>query len=80
MGEENEILGDGIEDISVQHEVVSGGRFVNEFLDDRKRAELHRQESVQDVVVIAAQVDNLELVFVDSIEDEPKEFGMSLRP
>lgn len=57
----------------MENEVVAGCGFVDELFYDREGPEAHGKESAEDVVVIPAQVNYVELVFFNSFEDEADE-------
>ena len=49
---------------------------MDELFDDGEGTESHGEESTEDVVVIPAQVDYVELFFFNSLEDETTELGV----
>jgi len=80
MGEEDEIFGDGIKDITVEDEVAARWTFVNVVFDDRKIFECEREKGAENIVMVAAQVDHLGPTLLKFLEDDANEARVGLGP
>ena len=63
VGEEDKVLGDGVEYVAVQHEVTTMHAFMDVVFDNFQIFEIQREKLRENIVMIAAQVDDLRISF-----------------
>lgn len=79
-GDQFGILGHGVEGIAMDDEVAAMGILVNVAVDDLQAAEAEGEEAIEDIVVVAAEVDDAGFALVNFFEDEAQEAGMGAFP
>src|SRR5882724_12929287 len=80
IGQENEILGDGIKDIAVQDKVFHSRGFVDKVLDDAEVLKGDRKKLRENVIMVTAQVNHLGILFLEFLQDKPYKTRVSFGP
>jgi len=78
--QEHEVLRHRVEDVAVEDEVASLHALVDVLVHDREVLELEREELGEDVVVVAAEVDDLRVPLLEHLQDDADEVRVGLRP
>jgi len=58
--EERHVFDDAVEHVAVEHEIPAAGGLEHAVLDEPETLELERQQPADEIVVVAAQIDDLD--------------------